>query len=430
MPRMILAFAIAGLGLVSVSAEARQIDSPNAGQRSGAHFAGQIGGLRLVGPTEPGPEFECATPYTLGQPGELAAGTDLELFPGGLPADVVPSGKPVATTCGQLVIGAGQNIQVSGYDAVVQKVLRPEAWSYSFATGTRITEGAIGATPAVVVRPETPSGVGSAFVVASQPVARGFAVTIVEVFNAPLANALALAAATFGVDETAVETNPSLRGYLQSDLEGVGRTVAPLAVTVQFYHYAGVNYGSAYNSCGWHLGCVGNPNYERGLDWTSSMNPTYVYFNSWGLSSDTFATRRATAYVGTTRPPEYSNCPVTSVKLRDAKTSQDRMTMFYVHSVPVQGLTSFGVYAKSLTYNGYWNSIRVGTYDGSGCTTTGAHSHTWFQTHDGTYNTLARDNYAACPTETGFFFHCFNTARSLPHDLSDWAYVSEWQQPY
>ncbi len=60
---------------------------------------------------------------------------------------------------------------------------------------------------------------------------------------------------------------------------------------------------------------------------------------------------------------------------------------------------------------------------------------TWFAGNvNGVYNIIAHDQYYNCPApgwQSGFYFPCFDLGYNWtpPHNLGDWAYVSQWQTP-
>jgi hypothetical protein len=200
--------------------------------------------------------------------------------------------------------------------------------------------------------------------------------------------------------------------------------------TVRIHVYSGAEYGTSLGFCGWHTWCVGGANYERGIDWDSTIN-NYGYYNGWAFSHDSSPTVRAVAIPGNNRPPELSNCTTTSLEIRDTIGNRQVM-LFYVH-VSRTLSTSFDIYADEIAYGGEWAPPRIlgNQIEEAGCTSFGTHVMTWYAGLAGVINILPRDYWWNCTApgwRPDFYFPCFDTGGSfsLPHDLSDWAYVMEW----
>lgn len=120
------------------------------------------------------------------------------------------------------------------------------------------------------------------------------------------------------------------------------------------------------------------------------------------------------------------------------QTFTPQVRLHYLRNTPgVPVGHTFIIYARHLSYGGHWTSQYLGEYNSSGCQTDGPHVHTWFSgLVPGTINIIARDLYFNCPGQgwqPGFNFPCGNFAPwpwTLPNDLTDWIYVTQWDTPY
>ncbi len=208
---------------------------------------------------------------------------------------------------------------------------------------------------------------------------------------------------------------------------GVMSPVAPARATVAttFNFYPPIDYGSAQNSCGWHIDCEGAANYGRGLDFVSNYNPSTAYFNAWGVSGDLTVTARAHAIIGHAKPIGQPYCATTSVGIYDSSWNFQAI-IYAMHSSPgTHDGYLFPVYANNLSYGGYWNSQVIGSFDSTGCPVP-VHIMSWYD-----YNAVPHDSYGNCPYSSGFYYGCFTERGQymLPHDLSDWTYYSSWTSP-
>jgi hypothetical protein len=152
-------------------------------------FAGILAGIRLTtGGLDVGPEFPCPELFQ-NVAFDSTKGTPFEIQPTFLPSGLAgESGAPSASACQGKLVGSGRSwapSQAGGPWIWIQRVLRPEPWSYSYAPADRISSGEIStrtrkSVPAVFVKPVLPDGRGGSFVIFTENTEAGFVVTIVN----------------------------------------------------------------------------------------------------------------------------------------------------------------------------------------------------------------------------------------------------------
>jgi hypothetical protein len=152
-------------------------------------FAGAIAGIRLTaGGADSGPEVTCGQLFQ-NVPVDSTKGTAFEIGPTFLPAGLGgETSPPSATACQGKLVGSGRSwapSQAGGPWIWIQRVLRPEPWSYSYAPIDRISSGGISTAarkdiPAVFIKPVLPDGRGGSFVIFTEKTEGGFVVTLIN----------------------------------------------------------------------------------------------------------------------------------------------------------------------------------------------------------------------------------------------------------
>jgi hypothetical protein len=196
--------------------------------------------------------------------------------------------------------------------------------------------------------------------------------------------------------------------------------------------YAGVDYGSAYLTCGWHLDCSASPVVkERGLDFIASSDPygtSRAFFHGWGFNNTPSPTFIGYMLTGNDPAPGNSNCPATSVKIHN-QSAVLKSGMYYMHSSAITSGSWYTLYGRDFSSGGYWNTRQVGNFAQTGSCPSVPHIMTWYASLDGTYNVLPRDPWYNCPLPAPVFPRTTGTYQQLPHDLSDWIYVTQYSNP-
>ncbi|PFG74830.1 hypothetical protein A9A59_2074 [Tepidiforma thermophila] len=205
---------------------------------------------------------------------------------------------------------------------------------------------------------------------------------------------------------------------------------ATTAATI--YIYAGVDYGNAYLTCGWHLDCSASPiAKERGLDFIATSDPYWTaraFFHGWGFNTTASPTFIGYMLIGNDPAPGNSNCPATSVKIHN-QSAYPKSGMYYIHSSAINSGSWYTLYGRNFSSGGYWNTRHVGNFAQTGSCPSAPHIMTWYASLDGTYNVLPRDPWYNCPLAAPVFPCTTATYQQLPRDLSDWIYVTQYSNP-
>lgn len=204
------------------------------------------------------------------------------------------------------------------------------------------------------------------------------------------------------------------------------RKHADATTTATIHVYAGVDYGGAWLTCGWHVACEGDIDPDRGLDFwsdTDTSGTSRAFFNGFGFTASSSSTAIGYMLVGDNDAPGNEECPATSVIVYSMEVSEsNKRGFYYMHSDPVT-TGWYTLYGKTA---GTWNSRHVGSFaEEAGCYSD-PHIMTWYAGF-GTYDTTPRDPWYNCPLMSPYFECEDVTPYELPHDLGDWPYVTQYE---
>lgn len=146
-------------------------------------FRGTVAGVDLRPSVEPGPDVGCPELFEH-PPFETTRGTPFEIEPAYLPRGIAGENQsPSATACQGQLVGSRRSwapAAAGGPWITIQRVVRPEPWSSSWAPADRISTGSIGGRAVVLIQPVLPDGRGGSFIIFAEKIPTGWLITQIE----------------------------------------------------------------------------------------------------------------------------------------------------------------------------------------------------------------------------------------------------------